>query len=166
MNGSINSKALTMQRVVNYTGIYSTNIHFAKEIDVTTEIDKLAWFYIKDKQLLAARSKGKDAFYIPGGKREPGESDEAALIREIKEELSIDLIPETIRYLHTFQAQAHGKPLGTMVKMTCYEADFDGKVTIDSEIEELCWIRHGDHEKCSPVVVLILDWLLDKGLIE
>ena len=133
---------------------------------MTKAIDKLAWFYIKDKQLLAARSKGKDAFYIPGGKREAGESDEEALLREIREELSIDLIPETIHYLNTFAAQAHGKPEGTMVQMTCYQADFRGEIQIDSEIEELCWIRHGDHEKCSPVVVLILDWLLAQGLIE
>ncbi|MCB0083472.1 MAG: NUDIX domain-containing protein, partial [Caldilineaceae bacterium] len=115
---------------------------------------------------LAARSKGKEAFYIPGGKREAGESDEEALIREIKEELSIDLVPESIRYLHTFKAQAHGRPEGTMVKMTCYQADYVGEIQIDSEIDELCWIRYGDHEKCSPVVVLILDWLLAQGLIE
>jgi len=133
---------------------------------VANDIDKLAWFYIKDKQLLSARSKGKDAYYIPGGKREPGESDKEALIRELKEELSIDLVPESITYVETFEAQAHGKPEGTMVKMTCYQADFEGEIAIDSEIEELCWIRHGDHEKCSPVVELILDWLLDKGLIE
>jgi 8-oxo-dGTP diphosphatase len=50
---------------------------------VTQEIDKLAWLRIKDKQVLGARSKGKDAYYIPGGKREPGESDEEALIREV-----------------------------------------------------------------------------------
>jgi 8-oxo-dGTP diphosphatase len=60
-------------------------------------IDKLAWCCIKDKRLLGARSKGKNIYYIPGGKREEGESDHEALIREIKEELSVDLKPETIQ---------------------------------------------------------------------
>ena len=67
-------------------------------------IDKLAWLYIRDKRLLAARSKGKALYYVPGGKREPGESDAAALIREIKEELSIDLIGESIVYAGVFTA--------------------------------------------------------------
>jgi len=75
-----------------------------------TFIDKLAWIYVKDKKILTTRSKNKDTYYIPGGKREPGESDEAALIREIQEELSVDIIPETITYVNTFEAQAHGKP--------------------------------------------------------
>jgi len=56
-------------------------------------IDKLAWLTFKDQQLLCARSHGKDIYYIPGGKREPGESDEAALIREIEEELAVTLQP-------------------------------------------------------------------------
>ncbi|MGC9551516.1 NUDIX domain-containing protein, partial [Vibrio metoecus] len=46
----------------------------------------LAWVLIQDGKLLAVRSKGKALFYFPGGKREAGESDEEALIREIKEE--------------------------------------------------------------------------------
>jgi 8-oxo-dGTP pyrophosphatase MutT (NUDIX family) len=34
---------------------------------------------------------GKIAFFTPGGKREARESDEEALIRECKEELTIEL---------------------------------------------------------------------------
>jgi 8-oxo-dGTP diphosphatase len=132
---------------------------------VTNGIDKLAWIYIQEKQLLSTRSKGKEAYYLPGGKREAGESDAAALIRELKEELTIDLVPESINYIETFTAQADGKPVGVMVKMTCYEAEFAGKVTAASEIAELIWIDHGDYEKCSPVLKLILDWLRVRGLI-
>ncbi len=128
-------------------------------------IDKLAWIYIREKQLLSTRSKGKDAYYLPGGKREAGESDAEALIRELKEELTIDLVPESINYIETFTAQADGKPAGVMVKMTCYEAEFTGKITAASEIAELIWIDHRDYEKCSPVLKLILDWLRERGLI-
>jgi 8-oxo-dGTP diphosphatase len=129
------------------------------------EIDKLAWLYIKDRQILSARSKGKDACYLPGGKREPGESDEEALIREIREELSIDLLPETIQYAGSFEAQADGKPEGTIVKMTCYHARFRGEITASAEIEEVIWIGYGDKERCSPVVRMILDRLEEEGRI-
>lgn len=85
-------------------------------------IDKLAWIYVKDGKILSTRSAGKDMWYIPGGKREGNETDEQALVREIREELSVDLTPETMRHYGTFEAQAHGKPEGTIVRMTCYTA--------------------------------------------
>ncbi len=128
-----------------------------------TEIDKLAWLYIRNKQLLFARSKGKTIFYIPGGKREPGESDAAALIREIREELSIELLPDTLVHACTFSAQADGKPDGTMVCNTCYFAECSGEPKASAEIEELAWFSYRDRERCSPVAKLILDWLHSTG---
>ena len=77
-------------------------------------IDKLAYVHIVGEKVLITLSKGKDT--IPGGKREKDESDHEALIREIKEELSVNLIPETIKYFGTFEAQAHCKPIGTIVR--------------------------------------------------
>lgn len=56
-------------------------------------IDKVAWLHVVDGKLLAARSAGKDTWYLPGGKREEGESDVETLIREIAEELSVTLDP-------------------------------------------------------------------------
>ena len=128
-------------------------------------IDKLAWLYLKDQQLLGARSQGKTLYYIPGGKREAGESDEAALIREVKDELSIDLLPDTITYVGTFQAQADGKPAGTQVKMTCYQAAFTGTIQVAAEIADVLWLTHQDKVHCSPVMQLILDWLKEHELI-
>ncbi|MDO8953724.1 MAG: NUDIX domain-containing protein [Gammaproteobacteria bacterium] len=130
------------------------------------EIDKLAWVCIKDKQLLGARSKNNATYYIPGGKRELGESDAEALTREIKEELSVDLLPATITYLETFKAQAHGKPDGVNVKITCYLAEHIGEVQANAEIEEIIWLNHKDKESCSLVVKIIMDWLKSEGMIE
>ncbi|WP_222937524.1 NUDIX hydrolase [Spartinivicinus ruber] len=127
------------------------------------EIDKLAWIFIKDKKLLGARSKGKDTYYIPGGKRETGETDQAVLIREIKEELSIDLKPETIEYVETFQAQAHGRSTGEQVKMTCYLAEFSGEIQASAEIDEVKWLGFQDKLSCSPVSSMIMEWLYNRG---
>jgi len=130
------------------------------------EIDKLAWLCIKDTRILVVRSKGNDTYYIPGGKREEGESDYEALIREVKEELSVDLMPETIKYAKTFKAQAHGKPNGVQVKMTCYFAEFSGAMKASAEIEEASWINHDDEIRCSLVTKMIMDWLKSEEMIK
>jgi 8-oxo-dGTP diphosphatase len=131
-----------------------------------TFIDKLAYIYIKERKILVTLSKGKDKWYIPGGKREGNESDEEALIREVKEELSVDLIPKTIKYYGTFEAQAHGKPEGTIVRMTCYIADFSGKLQPSSEIEKINFFNFTQKELTSLVDHLIFDHLKSKNLIE
>ncbi|UJH90387.1 NUDIX domain-containing protein [Antarcticibacterium sp. 1MA-6-2] len=61
-------------------------------------IDKLAYIHIREKKILMSLSRGKDTWYIPGGKREAGESDHEALIREIEEELTVKIELETLNY--------------------------------------------------------------------
>jgi len=130
-------------------------------------IDKLAWIYIKDRKILSTRSKGKDAWYIPGGKREQKESDQEALVREIKEELTVDLFPETLSYLGTFKAQAHGKPEGVFVQMTCYTGNYKGELKPSSEIEEMAWLTSDtDPNLLSPVDRIIFAYLKEKDLID
>jgi 8-oxo-dGTP diphosphatase len=130
-----------------------------------TYIDKLAFIYLKDQKVLETLSYGKNTWYIPGGKREAGESDNQALIREVKEELHVDLVPNTLRHYGTFEAPAHGKPEGTMVRMTCYTADFTGKLKPTSEVEKLAYFTYANKHKTSPVDHLIFDDLKSKGLI-
>ncbi len=130
-----------------------------------TYIDKLAFIDLKDQKILMTRSKGKDTWYIPGGKRESGETDEQALAREVKEELSVDIDPSTISRYGVFEAQAHGKPEGTIVRMTCYLAKYLGAVTSGAEIEEIAWFEHSQKGLSSVVDNLIFDDLLAKKLI-
>ena len=128
-------------------------------------IDKLAYLYLQDGKLLCTLSKGKDTWYIPGGKREAGESDEQALIREVKEELSVDLNPETIEPAGVFEAQAHGKPEGVVVRMTCYTAEFEGVIRAASEIADIAFFTYDDKVKTSTVDHLIFDDLHARGLL-
>jgi len=67
-------------------------------------IDKLAWIEIRDGKLLSTRSKGRSKYYIPGGKREAGETDFQALAREINEELSVNLLQDSLQFVGLFQA--------------------------------------------------------------
>ena len=129
-------------------------------------IDKLAFIELKDRKVLETCSYGKDKWYIPGGKREAGEDDKTALIREVKEELLVDLIPETITHYGTFEAQAHGKPEGTMVRMTCYTAKYDGELKPSTEVEKMDWFDYAKRDSVSPVDQLIFDDLKAKNLID
>lgn len=131
------------------------------------EIDKIAFIYLKDGKILSTLSKGKDTYYIPGGKREGSETDEETLIRECKEELTIDILRDTIKYYGTFEAQAHGKKEGIIVKMTCYIAEFEGDLKPNSEIQEMIWLDYSNlNVKISPVDQLIFKDLYKKGLIK
>ena len=129
-------------------------------------IDKLAWIYVKDKKILSTLSKGKDKYYIPGGKREGLENDIEALAREIKEELSVDLDLDSLKYYGVFKAQAHGHAEGVVVKMSCYMADYTGELKVDNEIAEIIWLEYKDLDKISPVDQLIFESLHNKGLIK
>jgi len=129
-------------------------------------IDKLALIYIKDKQVLVTLSKGKDTWYIPGGKREGDETDAEALTREIKEELNVELVQGSLQHFGTFEAHAHGRDEHTLVRMTCYCADFTGEVKASSEIEKIDMFWFSQKHLTSTVDHLIFNELKAKGLIE
>jgi 8-oxo-dGTP pyrophosphatase MutT (NUDIX family) len=131
-------------------------------------IDKLAWMHFENKKQLVVRTKGKDKFYNPGGKRIPGETDIQALVREIKQELDIDIIPETAKLFGTYTAQADGKPVGVMVKITAYTADYKGIPKPSSEIEEIAFIDSSDKYRLSAIHMVggILEDLLRRKLIQ
>lgn len=61
-----------------------------------------------DRVLLDRRSEGSHLaglWEFPGGKREPGETDEAALVRELREELGVDarVRAEITRVAHAYE---------------------------------------------------------------
>lgn len=128
-------------------------------------IDKIAFIFIRNKYILSTRSAGKDVFYIPGGKREPSETDEQTLIREVKEELNVAILPETITYMETFTAQSHGEKEGIQVQMTCYRARFTGDLKASNEIEEIKWLHSKHMDIISPVDKKIFVYLKQNGLI-
>lgn len=129
------------------------------------EIDKIALIKIENGKILSTKSKGKNKYYIPGGKRENNETDVQTLIREIKEELSVDIIKESIEYIGTFKAQSDGAMEGIIVKMTCYKANYIGDLKEDNEIEEIRWLNFKDLEIISEVDKIIFKYLKDNGLL-
>ena len=129
-------------------------------------IDKLAWIEIRDNHILLTKSYGTDKYYIPGGKREIGETDEQALTREIYEELNVTIDKSSLRFIGIFEAQAHGQPEGIFVKMTCYSGDYSGKLNASSEIEEIRWFKYSDKDQVVGVDKLIFDHLKQNELLD
>ncbi|SDG67527.1 ADP-ribose pyrophosphatase YjhB, NUDIX family [Flavobacterium omnivorum] len=129
-------------------------------------IDKLAWIELQNKSILSTKSFGKNKYYIPGGKRENDETDAQALVREIQEELTVHLDPNSLQYMGVFEAQAHGHPACILVKMTCYSGSYSGELQASSEIEEIRWLKYADKDKISEVDQLIFDELKQQDLLD
>ncbi|WP_329185934.1 NUDIX domain-containing protein [Actinacidiphila glaucinigra] len=126
-------------------------------------IDTVAWVRTEEGRILCARPRGKNVFYIPGGKREGVESDLETLVREIKEELAVLIDPVTAAHVGTYEAGAPGLPDGTVVRMACYTADYQGELVPSSEIEETAWFSYADRDRVPLVDQLLFDDLKSWG---
>jgi 8-oxo-dGTP diphosphatase len=122
---------------------------------IDTVIDTVAWVHLENGRILCARPRGKDVFYIPGGKREGTESDLETLRREISEELTVALLPGTERHVGVYQA--------SQVRMSCYTAGYAGTLAASSEIDELAWFGYADRPLVPPVDQLLFDDLHAAG---
>ncbi|WP_405795115.1 NUDIX domain-containing protein [Streptomyces sp. NBC_01506] len=129
----------------------------------TVLIDTVAWVRVEQGRILCARSRGKDVFYIPGGKREGTETDLETLLREVEEELAVAVLPATTAHLGTYEAQAHGQPDGVVVRMSCYSGDYRGTPAASNEIEEIRWLSYGDRGLVAPVDQILFDDLRAAG---
>ncbi|MBD1867199.1 NUDIX domain-containing protein [Cyanobacteria bacterium FACHB-471] len=132
----------------------------------TTLIDVVAWICIRDRQVLCARTRGNDVFYLPGGKREKGESDWEALRREVQEELNVRLIADTLTEVLVVQEAAHGYAEPTQVMMRCFQADYRGEIMANSEIEAIAWLRYTDLDQCAPATQRVLEYLYQQQWID
>ena len=132
----------------------------------TKIIDKLGLITIQNGKVAMVRSHNKTLFYIPGGKREHGETDQQALAREIDAELTLTLHPESIRFYGEFTGLADGKQDGTQVCIRCYHADYDGIPQPAAEIAELVWLDSNDTDRCSITAIAVLAQLKADNLIQ
>ncbi len=95
---------------------------------------------IQDDNLLLAYSKNKQAWYLPGGKVDSGETALQALIREIQEELKVTLIPEHIDFYRHIQALAYGEDQ-LMMEQDCFLYRRPIQPTPSLEIEKIAYFN-------------------------
>ncbi len=105
------------------------------------DIYKAAGLLVQDRKVLAERSVGKPAFVQPGGKIEAGETPEQALVRELKEELTIDVDETDLELVGNYSAEAANHP-GRRVHMHVFMVKkWHGRIQASSEVEELLWLN-------------------------
>ncbi|WP_276390413.1 NUDIX hydrolase [Eudoraea chungangensis] len=125
-------------------------------------LEVVVWIYIQDYRILCTRSRDKQVYFIPGGKKERDENKIVALRREIKEELNVRLIENSIKKVGVFEGPAEGYPSGKLVRLHCFKATFEGELLPSSEIEELVWLSYQDIQMLAPVDRQIFDFLKKK----
>lgn len=106
-----------------------------------SQIIRIAAALLIDPQgrTLLVRKRGTQAFMQPGGKIDAGESPQAALVRELHEELGLRLDPAQAVYLGQFSAPAANEP-GFEVLAELFRVDSAEDVAPAAEIEEVVWL--------------------------
>lgn len=133
-------------------------------VDGSSVPEKVAWVLVRNDRVLVTRSHGRDRFYLPGGHRELGESDEETLVREIDEELRAAIDPGSMAHFGTFEI-GEGHPDHGPFRMICYTAAHRGELTPSREIAEKAWFRYADRTRVSAVDEMAFDALHALGLL-
>jgi 8-oxo-dGTP diphosphatase len=116
------------------------------EIQMLEHDDKLPGLRIaaallvrEDGHTLLVRKRGTRSFMQPGGKIDPGETAQRALVRELNEELSITVDVNSLVPLGHFSAPAANEA-GLNVHADLFLVECDQSVRPEAEIEEIAWV--------------------------
>ena len=104
------------------------------------DIWKAAGIIIQERKLLVNKSAKYDFYLSPGGKIDPGETPEQSLIRELKEELDIDITLADIEYWFTTEEPAANDPAKILRMEIYWVRSWEGQIKAASEIEEIKWV--------------------------
>jgi len=130
----------------------------------TLLVSAVALIDVDGRVLLAQRPEGKSMaglWEFPGGKVEPGETPEAALIRELQEELDIDTWESCLAPL-TFASHTYETFHLLMPLFACRKWNRTPK---PQEGQNLAWVRARDLKNYSmppadvPLIPILRDWL-------
>ncbi|TFB99074.1 NUDIX domain-containing protein [Cryobacterium adonitolivorans] len=111
-------------------------------------------------------ARGRDVWFMPGGKIDPGESEADAAAREAWEEVTVRLDPAALEPLFTVLIQAHGEPDGRLVRMAVFGAETPDDPSASAEVSAVHWATSADAAHCPPAGVEVLRLLHAAGRID
>ncbi|WP_072034451.1 NUDIX hydrolase [Pantoea rodasii] len=102
---------------------------------------RIAAAIIMDEQdrMLLVRKRGTPFFMQPGGKIESTESSVTALIRELSEELQIQIVEQDTHFVGQFMDVAANEPGCTLIAEIFLVRAYTGTLAPAAEIEEIVW---------------------------
>jgi 8-oxo-dGTP pyrophosphatase MutT (NUDIX family) len=124
---------------------------------------------VKDRKLLLAFSNNKQAYYLPGGKTDVGETTKDTLLREIREELNVSLEAAQLQFYTHISAHAFGERWGTIMEQDCYFGHLPSLPQPSAEIAALDWFdtaAYRAQRRRASGVVMVMQQLRRDGLID
>lgn len=94
-----------------------------------------------ENRLLVVRKKNSSYFMMPGGKIEKGELPSQALVRELKEELNLDIALSDVEYMGFHETDAVNEP-NTIVRGEVFRIEFKENLPLlpQAELQEAIWL--------------------------
>lgn len=108
---------------------------------------------------VVVRKRGTTGFMQPGGKIERGESALAALIRELREELGLEVDVDATEFLGSYEAPALNEP-GRTVRAEVFALVTDAELRPAAEIDAIHWLESPSDTESVELAPLTLDVLL------
>lgn len=110
-----------------------------------------------DGRWLLVRKRGTSAWMQAGGKIEPGEDPRAAVVREVGEELAVQVDPAHVRDLGRRDADAANEP-GHRLEAYVFAVDGVTGAVPTAEIAEAVWVTPAEAARL-PLAPLTVDLL-------
>jgi len=123
-------------------------------------VEVVAVIMVVDRRVLLVRKVNTARFMLPGGKRDPGEDDVSCCVREIREELNLELQPEKLVSLGVHCEEAANEPDTTVVAAVYDYVGTLGEPIVSAEIAEMKWYFLEDSEEVDyPLAPLLVKML-------